>query len=576
MVEAIPRPSFGEAAPGAGVVGGAGGVSSTRAIKAAQRGSELPCPSDLVFEAAKAVKGPPPVHIPLMRALADFAAPSAASPAWGAASQKRAIVVGAGMSGLAAARELRHRGFRVTVLEGRERLGGRAFTDTTVGMPVDLGACWMHGTDGNPVAAIVRRMRLATFCTSGEESVLFDHDLQSYALFDEDGTRVPTEVVEGAMAGFERLLERSSAVREALGDGEDRDMAATLTLALREAHEAGEVDLHGQAGRVLCWFIARVEGWFAAPMEDVSLVHNDNEVLLTGGHHMLVGGYGPVVRALADGLDVRFGADVVHVAHRARAGVEVTLRDGTVHKAEAVIVTAPLGVLKSDRITFEPALPAWKRAAIESLGFGRENKVVLRFKERLWPNVDFIGSTRNTAAECSYFLNLSRATGEPVLAYMPAGALAADMERKTDEEVVAATMTVLRGMLQGVDVPEPESFVITRWGSDPFSLGAYTYDRPGGAGDDDYAALARNCGRIYFAGEHTSEAYPAMVHGAFIEGTRAALEVAADSVGAAALRPRAGDKDGVKGSRKLRPGFARDEVSKTRWGSKTAQFRSML
>lgn len=425
------------------------------------------------------------------------------------------------------------------------------------------------------MAGIVRRLGLSTFCTSGEESVLFDHDLQSYALFDEDGSRVPAKVVDAAEEGFEKLLMRASEIRDALPEGCDRDMATTLQEALRAAQAAGDVDLRGQAGRVLCWFIARVEGWFCAPMEDVSLVHYDNEFLLAGGHHLLVRGYGPVVRQLSRELDVRLGAVVTRVVHRGR-GVSVHLRSGDVLDAEAVVVTVPLGVLKAGGVTFEPQLPSWKRAAIKSLGFGRENKIVLRFKKTLWPNVDFIGSTRNTAADCSYFLNLGRATGEPVLAYMPAGTLARKLEREPDEVVLAHVMGVLRRMLVDVDVPEPESYVITRWGVDEFARGAYTYDRPGAAGEDDYCALGRSCGRIYWAGEHTSEAYPAMVHGAFIEGTRAALEVAADSVCATA-RPKAGDVDGVAGSRKLRPGAVRTVTGgRPKWGSEATQFRAMM
>lgn len=64
------------------------------------------------------------------------------------------LVVGAGMSGLAAARELRAHGYTVTVLEGRERTGGRVWTNTDLGFPIDMGASWIQGTDGNPLTEI--------------------------------------------------------------------------------------------------------------------------------------------------------------------------------------------------------------------------------------------------------------------------------------------------------------------------------------------------------------------------------------------------------------------------------------
>mgnify|MGYP003328125277 CR=1 FL=1 len=65
---------------------------------------------------------------------------------------ERVIVVGAGMAGLVAARLLHDSGFKVTVLEARDRLGGRVWTDDRIGAPVDLGGSWVHGVEGNPLA----------------------------------------------------------------------------------------------------------------------------------------------------------------------------------------------------------------------------------------------------------------------------------------------------------------------------------------------------------------------------------------------------------------------------------------
>src|SRR5471032_1871308 len=74
-----------------------------------------------------------------------------ASWSMGPGMPERVLVIGAGMAGLVAARLLHDSGFKVTVLEARERLGGRTWTDDRIGAPVDLGGSWVHGVDGNPL-----------------------------------------------------------------------------------------------------------------------------------------------------------------------------------------------------------------------------------------------------------------------------------------------------------------------------------------------------------------------------------------------------------------------------------------
>lgn len=121
--------------------------------------------------------------------------------------------------------------------------------------------------------------------------------------------------------------------------------------------------------------------------------------------------------------------------------------------ADAAVVAVPLGVLKAKTIKFEPKLPDWKESAISELGVGIENKIVLHFEKVFWPNVEFLGVVAETSYECSYFLNLHKATGHSVLVYMPAGQLARDIEKMSDEEAANFAYVQLKKILPDASAP---------------------------------------------------------------------------------------------------------------------------
>uniref|UniRef100_A0A6N2KNG4 Amine oxidase domain-containing protein n=1 Tax=Salix viminalis TaxID=40686 RepID=A0A6N2KNG4_SALVM len=149
------------------------------------------------------------------------------------------IVIGGGIAGVAAARALHDASFQVVLLESRDRLGGRVHTDFSFGFPVDLGASWLHGVcKENPLAPLIGRLGLPLYRTSGDNSVLYDHDLER---------------------------------------------------------------LEGLPHKVLQWYLCRMEGWFAADSETISLKCWDQEELLPGGHGLMVRGYLPVINTLAKG-----------------------------------------------------------------------------------------------------------------------------------------------------------------------------------------------------------------------------------------------------------------------------------
>eukprot|EP00252_Welwitschia_mirabilis_P007576 TRINITY_DN1908_c0_g1_i5.p1 TRINITY_DN1908_c0_g1~~TRINITY_DN1908_c0_g1_i5.p1 ORF type:complete len:367 (-),score=84.52 TRINITY_DN1908_c0_g1_i5:249-1349(-) len=330
-----------------------------------------------------------------------------------------------------------------------------------------------------------------------------------------EGHQVPQELVTKVGEIFESILNETKKLREELH--EDMSVAKAVTMVLERRPDLRQT---GLAHKVLQWYLCRMEGWFAADADSISLKGWDEEELLEGGHGLMVKGYHPVIEALAKGLDIRLNHRVVKVIRR-HGKVRVTTENGRTFVADAAVIAVPLGVLKANAIAFEPKLPKWKEAAISELGIGIENKIALYFDKVCWPNVEFLGVVAPTTYGCSYFLNLHKATGHPVLVYMPAGKLAKDLEKMTDEEATHFAVLQLKRILPHAS--QPIKSLVSHWGSDPSSLGSYSYDTVGKP-HDLYERLRVPVDNLFFAGEATSIIFPGTVHGAFSTGIMAADE----------------------------------------------------
>ncbi|MGL5192473.1 MAG: FAD-dependent oxidoreductase, partial [Chroococcales cyanobacterium] len=203
------------------------------------------------------------------------------------------------------------------------------------------------------------------------------------------------------------------------------------------------------------------------------------------------------------------------------SGVSVTTQRETL-RADAAIVTLPLGVLKSESIQFFPELPTHKQTAINRLSMGVLNKVILKFPKQFWPqDYQGLGYLHETGPDFYEFLNWSFYSQQPALMALTGGSFAREIEQLSEGEIRSRVMGVLRRSY-GDRIPEPESMMVTRWSQDPFAFGSYSHIAVGGeSGDRDI--LAEPIGdRLFFAGEATSRAYPATVHGAYLSGIREA------------------------------------------------------
>ncbi|PND56330.1 amine oxidase [Mycobacterium sp. ENV421] len=404
------------------------------------------------------------------------------------------VVVGAGFSGLAAARKLTDAGLRVTVLEARDRIGGRTRTDTSFGVPIDVGASWIHGTESNPLTTLAHDVGAKTVPTDFENFVLIDDhrlvDKKAAAASAEDWHRIARELDD---------LSGDASAEESVADG--------------------LIGIANLDDPLVAWNVASgIAAEYAADPAQMSLRWLGSEEQFKGPDVILPGGYTQLSQYVAKGLDVRLGTEVTRVAHGGDQ-VRIDTSQGTV-TADRVIVTVPLGVLKAETIVFDPPLPDAKRNAIERLGFGLLNKVVVAFDAPFWPeSTPMIGLVGDNQPVTDLVNGLVFA-GRPVLVGLRGGQAAWSRESMSDSDAV-------NELIAAIDAPTPTGSIVTKWGTDRYARGSYSFIAVGSS-PDDMRALGEPVGeRLMFAGEATNPEWFGTVHGAYLSGQREAERVLA-------------------------------------------------
>lgn len=417
------------------------------------------------------------------------------------------IIIGAGAAGLGAARLLHDEGYQVVILEARERIGGRVWTSRVwPGIPLDLGASWIHGIKGNPLTELARQFQVKTTPTDYDNIITYN--AVGRALSDAEWDKL------------ERNL--AAILEESAKTGENLEQDMSLGEALDEA--IADLKLAEEEQRWLYYAVnTTIEHEFAADAAKLSLFNWDEGKVFEGGDVILPDGYDQILDGLAQGLDIRLSHLVSQIEY-GNEGVRIST-GREIFEADYALITLPLGVLQKNVVKFVPPLPARKVQAAGNLGMGLLNKVYLRFPEVFWDaESDLIGYIAPNKGEWGEWLNLYKFTGQPILLAFNAGTYARVLEPLADETIVDRAMQVLRA-IYGTDVPYPAAWLITRWASDPLAGGSYSYSPPG-ATPADRAALAEPvANRLFFAGEATSQDYPATVHGALLSGQAAAQRI---------------------------------------------------
>ncbi|CAF3165737.1 unnamed protein product [Rotaria sp. Silwood2] len=432
------------------------------------------------------------------------------------------VIIGAGAAGIAAAIELQSTNLSILVLEARNRIGGRAYTDeeTFTSIPIDLGASWIH--------------------SYGSENVFYDYHESfnvgekkyrtgKYGIcFDYDGQYFTSETNFQARTICAKLFQHLDLFTYNKKNNDDLSIEQVIK------SEYDRLVIDGPIKRLVDLMLSGEEQYEGSNLTDLSAKSHG----LGSGSDIdqwVSFGYGNLLERIAKkhNVSVRLNTFVTHIntTDTNRIAIRI-LNDSSIIYCRRVIITIPLGCLKHETILFEPQLPGWKRNAINQMGIGLMNKLIVQFPNSFWDSD--IGSFLHACNERRGRFRATICLPPPanILILFVTGLFARELETLTDNQILEQVMNFLRQIFSKITIPDPINYKFTRWGQDPLAYGSYSnFAVHAGPHTIEQLAKETSDGRVQWAGEHahvddrTIDWSYACVHSAFQSGQRAAKTI---------------------------------------------------
>ena len=372
-------------------------------------------------------------------------------------------------------------------------------------MPLDFGATWIHGTQGNPLTKLAEQIKAQRLITSYDRSLAYN---------------TSGKLLSNAEKA--RMENLSKQVFRVLKQAQDKDTDVSIQQAIQALMR--QLDKSSEVYRFINFILSsEIEQEYSGSTENLSAHWYDDDKAFPGDDALFVQGFRVIPEFLAQGLSIELG-QVVKEIQWYQSPVQV-ITQKTRFIADHVVITLPLGVLQAKSVRFTPELPQSKQTAIAKLGMGVLNKCYLRFPNVFWSvDVDWLEYVSAKKGEWTEWVSFKRVANLPILLGFNAADRGREMEAWSDQQIVTNAMQTLR-MIYGVGIPEPIDYQITRWATDPFSLGSYSYNRVGTLPEMRQELAAPLKGLVFFAGEASEQNYFATAHGAYLSGLRVAKEI---------------------------------------------------
>ncbi len=421
------------------------------------------------------------------------------------------LIIGAGLSGLEAARLLRQNKIETIVIEGRDRIGGRVWSVKSKNDYVfDLGASWIHGINGsisgglftNPLWDLVQQAKIHTrgtlqtdlriFYPTNKTNFNVNNLYGEYLTFVRDETKVSAanktlQYYADLFVNYKNFTEQ-----------EQEAFYSYLHFAI-ESYEGAELNMIGAKG-----------------FYDITSIHYGEE------HVFHDTGYVTLIDYLAkDAGDIRLKQIVTKISYGAQFA-EVQTTNGQIYRANFVLLTVPLGVLKARQIEFSPPLPEWKQNVIDRLGFGILDKAVLVWDNAWWNSTDYYFlRVSSKSTEFGYWVNANKWKDKPALICYFVGKEAYRLETNFSKaQVIEQVRQTLQTMFPDRIVPAPIDSYMTYGKLDPFSNGSYSYVSADQRHEDPSYLAQPLENQLLFAGEATSTDSYGYAHGALMSARR--------------------------------------------------------
>jgi monoamine oxidase len=439
------------------------------------------------------------------------------------------VVVGAGLAGLTAARELAGAGLDVQVLEARDRVGGRTLSQPVGDRPedvVELGGQWVGPTQ-HEVLALAEELGIATYPQHAEGRNLFETDrgkLKRYrGTIPMLGALVMVDYGRADLR-LKRMIKRVSA--DAPWESEDAQRLDEQTFATwirRSARTRTAREALATACRAV----------FSVEPADISLLHvlfyaaaagGWDDLLDTEGgaqQDRLAGGTQQLSIRMADELADRVALSAPVTAIRSD-GDGVIAADLTARRAIVAVPPALAG-----RITFDPPLPGSRDQLTQRMPMGSVIKCMAVYEEPFWRDDGLSGQAVSLPGPTQVVFDNTPANGSPGLIGFLEGREARELGALSEAERRDA---VLKGFqrLFGRRAGHPVEYVEKDWSTEPYSRGCYAGVLGPGAWTGYGRALREPVGRIHWAGTETATRWMGYMDGAIQSGKRAAAEVMRD------------------------------------------------